>query len=390
MRFFPASAALMLSILAAQPGYAQAPSLRQPRLWEQTQWRLPHQAQPSPPPTQTSILVQPIIPVDADGSIKVEPDSATRHLYARHKVRAVLKVRLNSEGQVQDTVEYQGVDPQGRWTQVGISPRRVRRQWSFNADGLCTALVEYAHPKRPYTVITTYNPSLGRGQQEVVQPDGKHDIVSEKRLYRSGDTLLTEIRGQALNVQHYFYPAYYQRSLRLSPHPDTVLSLTCFYNEKQEITSFQADYLLYRQGLLVENGKLNLPETSRAKAVRYAPDATGFPDPGRLLAALRQGRGLHAQRRRFYDQQHRLIRQEINHSVHSGAREQLVRNVVHYTYNALGQLIGREGSLTTDSAPGRAGYAVFSYLPSGLLQGETTDARSAKPAFYRYQYEYYE
>ena len=135
--------------------------------------------------------------------------------------------------------------------------------------------------------------------------------------------------------------------------------------------------------------KTGLPDFGTV-TIRYVPDATGFPDPGRLLAALRQGRGLHAQRRRFYDQQHRLIRQEISHSVRSGAREHLVRNVVHYTYNALGQLIGREGSLTTDLAPGRAGYAVFSYLPSGLLQGETTDARSAKPAFYRYQYEYYE
>ncbi|MCB2376112.1 hypothetical protein LGH70_00850 [Hymenobacter sp. BT635] len=386
--------ALFLGLLAAQASHAQSQfqvqSQFRARLWEQTQWQGYSRPQPSPSQSARQIMMQPSIPVDSDGSIKTEPDSATRHLYVRNKVRSVLKIRLDQDGNAQDTVEYQAVDRQGRWLQVGTSRTKVRRQWSYNNQGQCTGLVEYPSATRPYTVINTYNPALQRGQQEVLLANGTRTIVSEKQLYRSADTVLTEIRGQALTVSQYVYPQYYQRSLRLVPHPDTVLSITCFYNGNQRPTSSQAHYLIHRRGALVESGNLTLPATAKARPTRHSVDIPAFPNPEQALATLRQGEALHPQRRHDYDQKNRLVRQEITTPVEVGAQRHLIRNVVHYTYNSLGQLIGRQGSLRAGSAPAQAAYSVFSYLPSGLLKGETTDARSAKPVFYQYQYEYYE
>jgi hypothetical protein len=380
MRFFLISSLLLGSLLAARPSYAQY----QPTT-AQLQARQPYRSQQSTVETIKRITVQPTIPIDSDGSIKLEQDSITRRLYARNKVRTVLKLRLDSKGEVQDTVEYQLVDEQGRLRQVGVGQKKLRRQWSYNSQGLCTALVEHPAPNRPFTVIHTYNPALRRGQQQLVQPDGKPTVISEKQVYQNGDTLLTEITAHGLMVGQYVYPEYYQRSIRLTPHPDTVLMLTCFYNQKQEPTSYQTNYLVYRQGQLLETGQLNLSAATKVRDVNYRAGEPGFPEPTRLLAALRHGQGLQPQHRRYYDQQKRLLRQEA--ISREGGQEQ----VVQYTYNNLDQLIGREGKRPTAAHyPSRSMYAVFSYSPSGLLLGETTDARSAKPVFYRYQYQYYE
>ncbi|MCB2407148.1 hypothetical protein [Hymenobacter lucidus] len=358
--------------------------------------------QPPPPPSESYqllqspaqarmarlITVQPTIPVGPDGAIRAEPDTATRHLYARHKVRAVMKVRINRRGEVEDTLEYQTVDRQGRWQQVGTGPASVQRQWAYNQNGHCTSLVEYPSPNRPYTVVTTYNPALEQGQQEVLQANGQHNVVSEKRLYHSGDTLLTEIKARALRVQQYQYPQYHQRSIRLVPHPDTVLSLTCFYDQSQQPTSYQVNYLLYRHGRLRESGKLNLATMARARSIGLPTDQPGVMSCAQMLATLRAGYGLEPERRHYYDAQHRLIRQEITSPV--GTTGQTVQTIVYYTYNNLGQLLGRQERLSVPMAAPRTTYTVYSYFPQGLLSGETTNVQGAKAVFYRYFYLYYQ
>ncbi|GAA3922416.1 hypothetical protein [Hymenobacter algoricola] len=335
----------------------------------------------------TRITIGPTVPGghDADGSIAAEPDSSQRRQYARHRVRAVLKVRLNRRGEGQDTVETQTIDRQGRRTATG--PRR--REWSYNAQGQCTALVEYPAADRPHTLITTYNPTLRRGRQEVLQPSGTRTVVSEKQLYQSADTLLTEVVGHSLAVGRYLYPAYYQRSIRLRPHPDTVLTLTGFYGPDHQLTGSRADYWLYRRGHLTESGRLELGRAAKAQHLKLPPGQTvpllTYPQ---ALAALRRGQGLQPQRRLSYDARQQLTRQEI--TVPLNQPGQVAQNVMRYTYNSLGQLIGREASFSSIRAATQAAYTVFSYAPTGLLLGETSDARSSKPVFYRYLYQYYD
>lgn len=57
-----------------------------------------------------------------------------------------------------------------------------------------------------------------------------------------------------------------------------------------------------------------------------------------------------------------------------------------FNYNAHNQLIGREQTTSSLFSPPKTTYSVYSYAPNGLLIGETADARSEKPIFYRYQY----
>lgn len=343
---------------------------------------------PAPPRMSRLITVQPTIPVGPDGAIKVEPDTATRRLYARHKVRAVMKVSLNRRGEVEDTLEYQTLDPQGRWQQVGTGTAMVLRQWSYNQAGYCTSLIEYPSLSRPYTVITTYNPALRHGQQEVLQANGQRSVVSEKRLYHSGDTLLTEIKAQALRVQQYVYREYHQRSIRLLPHPDTVLSLTCFYDQSQQPTSYQANYVFYRRGRLRESGKLNLASPAPAQSVTFPAARPGSTSFARVLAMLRAGYGLQPERRHYYDTQNRLLRQETTSL--AGTTGPRAETIVYYTYNSLGQLLARQERLTLPLSAPRTTYTVYSYSPQGLLSGETTNVQGAKAVFYRYLYLYYD
>ncbi|UOQ53262.1 hypothetical protein [Hymenobacter cellulosivorans] len=371
---------LLPGLLTAYSGYVQGqmiyhPQLYQPQNFHQLYSPTQHQA-------TRQIVVAPTIPIDADGSIRPEPDSATRHQYVRHRVRSVLKTRLNKQGEVLDTIEYLTIDEQGRWTQVNTWKGQVQRQWSYNSAGQCTALIEHPRSARPYTVISTYNPALQRGHQEVLQRNGTHTLVQEKQLYHSGDTLLTEIKAHELQVGNYYYPKYVQRSLRLALHPDTTLSLTYFYNKDQQISSHQFDYLLYQRGRLFETGKITLPkpgpETKAAGAAMLAPE--------QAVAALRRGTGLQPQNRRFYDSQRRLIREEFTKSNDSPS----FRSTVRYTYNNLGQLIGRESGFTSAGASALSTYTVYSYLESGLLAGETTNARTGARTFYQYHYQYYD
>lgn len=393
MRRYCLSLLLVLGGLAAGAGrvHGQMPTTRnfQPPVSAFEAYRNSTTQIPSLYRMPRLITVQPTIPVGTDGAIKTEPDTATRHLYARNKVRTVMKVRMNRKGEMEDTLEYQLVDRQGRWQEVGTGAATVQRQWSYNQAGQCTSLIEHPSRSRPYTVITTYNPALQRGQQEVLQPNGQRNIVSEKRLYYSGDTLMTEIKARELRVGQYSYPRYHQRSIRLVPHPDTVLSLTCFYNQNQQPTSYLAHYLFYRHGRLLESGQLNLKAAS-AQAQSVALPADGAPVVGfaQVLATLRAGHGLELERSHRYDAQHRLIWQ--GHTRTIGNTGQRVGNSASYTYNTLGQLLGREETLSSPTTASRTSYTVYSYSPQGLLSGETTNEQNSKVVFYRYLYLYYD
>ena len=119
---------LLCFLLAARAGCAQSDRLGS---------RFPVQTYPSQalkpgalqPTSWTTIA--PTIPMNntvADGLLPVEPDSARRRQYARARVRAVLKTRLNQRGEPQDTLEYQLLDPQGRFLQTGPAPAHPRSQ----------------------------------------------------------------------------------------------------------------------------------------------------------------------------------------------------------------------------------------------------------------------
>ena len=331
-----------------------------------------------PAPVRTTIT--PTIPMNnsvADGLLPVEPDSARRRQYARARVRSVLKTCLNQRGEPQDTLEYQVFDAQGRCLQAGPAPDQPRQQWTYNAQGQCTAQLGLPGAQQPYTVISTYNPALRRSRQEVLQRSGERTVVNEKQLYQSGDTLLTEVMAHPLTIGYTTYPEYFQRSLRGQVHPDTVLTLTSFYSARQELTGSRADYSLYQRGRLLESGRLALP-------------AAAAPNYARALALLRHGAPRHPERRCRYDAHQRLIQQETWHGDNAATRTLETSVMIKYTYNALNQLIGAEKTVSSLSTPARSSYLVFSYLPNGLLLGETTNARTSRATFYRYQYQYYE
>ena len=381
MRLFP----LLLSCLLAAPA-----------AWAQTDrlgGRAPIQPFPSQslsqPPMRAPVwtTVAPTIPMNdgvADGLLAAEPDSARRRQYARARVRSGLKVRLADSGESRDTVDYQLIDAQGRCVQSGPAPVRPRRQWTYDAQGRCIALLGLPDATQDYTVISSYSPALRRSRQEVLQRSGERTVVLEKQLYQSADTLLTEVVARPLTLGHTIYPEYFQRSLRRAVHPDTVLTLTSFYNTRRELTGSRADYSLYRRGRLLESGRLDLT------AARTGTSQAAAPDYARALAQLRHDVGRHPQLRRRYDGRQRLLEQQTQHDDSPATRTLESTTVIKYTYNSLDQLIGAEMTVSSVRTPARSSYIVFSYLPNGLLQGETTNARTSRAVLYLYQYQYYE
>ncbi|RYU84306.1 hypothetical protein [Hymenobacter persicinus] len=379
----------MLALLLSPPaGRAQNPY---PQNTYPSQFRQPIRsygpAQSGLQSRSNRITIGPSIPIalqSADDLIIGEPDSARRRQYVQQRVRSVVKVRLDGRGQVQDTLEYQAFNEQGRATEAGTSPGRIRRQWSYNAQGHCTALVVLPATSQPYTFITSYHPGLRRGQQEVLQPNGTRTVVGERQLYQHADTLLTEAVGHNLLVGNHQYLDYYQRSLRLQPHPDTVLCLTGFYDQNKQLTGSRVDYLLYQAGQLTESGRLDLGQAAKAQPEAGGAAGTVVPllSSHQALLALRRGSGRLEVRRSHYDARRRLIKQE--NLPQAGTSREVLN-----TYNSLDQLIGQQLVTSGISSPTRSAFTVYSYSPTGLLLGETTNARSSKPVFYRYLYQYY-
>ncbi|RTQ49286.1 hypothetical protein EJV47_14190 [Hymenobacter gummosus] len=354
---------------------------------------------------------------DPTAYLQPEPNAATRQLYARQRVRTVLKVRLNDEGQVRDTVEYQEVDTQGRRTLLHrySSDWQERRQWSYDAAGNCTSLVIHPVPGRSFTTIYTYNPELGRGRCEVLEPNGHRTTVCELQRRQLGDTLLTEARFWDLTVGRYHFAAGYRRNWRFALAPDTVLLLAGSYSPKGRLQSTQMQYELRADGRLTQQGEVDLHQILRTHRRRAAQ-----PDeqiPFRQFPALlrRHPEGFKPNTQFYYDARQRLVTQEhtatvvvqqgTNFPTYGSARVprsisntynpypvrrlNTVQTVVTNTYNNLGQLIAQQLRVTGASSLGPKAYQVFSYQPDGLPAGETSRS-TGQPVFYRYHYQYYE
>lgn len=323
--------------------------------------------------------------------LPVSPDSVTRKLYQRMRVRAVAKVRLNAEGAVRDTVFFQQTDPAGRLlTRVEYLPARARQQWSYDEQGHCTALIQHPTPTQPATYLFAYNPSLGRSSHRLLRPDGQLLTLSETTLLARADTLLTEtwtlrtLKGNAVPDT-----ARFQRALRLQLHPDTVLLLRTQHTRAGQLLRATAVYQFSRRGSPYESGDLDLTRLVRLPSAAPATkQGNKTLDYSRLVRALRHAQGLTPRQWWKYDARNRLV-QHISRQRMSRT-QQVVDVVVTYIYNTADQLIAREQRIPAVRGPGNIAYTAFSYLPTGLPLGETSDIHTSKPVFYRYLYQYYE
>jgi hypothetical protein len=399
-----------LELLALQVAAQQAPQPGQPPSVSAAAVPQPVQVPPSPPELDdpTAILV-------------IQPAPATRQLYAQQRVRSVLKVRLDDEGQVRDTVEYQKVDAQGRRTLLcHYGPNwQERRQWSYDTDGNCTSLVIHPVPGRAFTTIYTYNPDLGRGRCEVLQTNGRRTTVCELQRRQLGDTLLTEARLRALTAGRYhFAPSGYRRNWRFALGPDTLLTLVGRYSPRGRLQSTQLQYRLLQNGQPRETGVVDVRQAIRKYRRRTAAQLPAEQLPFRQLALLLRGTPgcFKATDLFYYDDRQRLAEQQqilpvtylspptfavhnpvtVRTSItstrshnYTPAGPPAVRALTVNTYNNLDQLIGQQRRLLDSRAANPQSYVVFSYQPDGLPAGETTNHRG-QPVFYRYQYQYYE
>ncbi|RAK66852.1 hypothetical protein [Hymenobacter edaphi] len=370
---------------------------------------IPAQAPPPPPPPPPALD-------DPTAPLLPEPDPATRQLYARQRVRAVLKVRLDDEGAVRDTVEYQEIDAYGRRTLLCRTGGgwQERRQWSYDDAGHCTSMVIHPVPGRSFTTIYSYNPALGRGRCEVLQPSGRRTTVCELQRRALGDTLLTEARFWFLTVGRYHFPQTgFRRTWRFALSADTVLTLVSSYTPKGRHRSTQLQYELRRDGQTQETGAVDV-----VRALRAARQRAGQVPFGQLPALLHRSPASFRPTALFrYDARQRLaehqlittwdfvptpayttlvstnVRQPLTAS--PGARsaafgQASIRTVTTNTYNNQDQLIGQQRRLLGTRYLWEPRYLVLSYQPDGLPAGETTRSSADKPAFYRYQYQYYE
>ncbi|SNC66944.1 hypothetical protein SAMN06265337_1783 [Hymenobacter gelipurpurascens] len=331
------------------------------------------------------------VEVDLSGPIRVEPDSIARNLLVRNRVRSVVKVRLDDEGAVRDTVSLQLVDPSGRYTRIDqlLNPQ-LHREWSYDEKGRCTSLVTHPTSYQPFTLIYSYNPALQKGLQQALKPNGKSIPLSEVQLQQRGDTLLTETRTHTLLANGSLLNFESRRlSRRYSPHPDTVLILAYNYSAIGQLVSTAFNYSVSRQGQPIEIGRLDMEMAAKLQKVKVAPkQAAPQLTPAQALQVLRQGKAVYPQFRWRYDAQQRIVGQEMTPRLNK--QGQGTTTQLEYTYNSLNQLIGRQQITSSIYTPSATAFTVYSYAPNGLLLGETSDARSEKPIFYRYQYQYYE
>jgi hypothetical protein len=336
-------------------------------------------AQPAPGTTQVVLPQFPLQP---------EPDTATQNLFARHRVRSVLRLRLDENGQVQDTVGYQEVDRQGRWLvrASGTPEARTRRQWSYNERGQCLTILDSPSPLRPFRTRYNYNPEQRQGVQQALLADGSHVNLGEVQIYQHADTILTQLAVHAVRIQGRPYGLdLLTRTFTYAPHPDTLLTLSYHYDPRGRPVFSQALYRLHRQGRLREEGELDLRKA--AKLLPAGTRADGSPMLLALRQQLRGGQDRQVRNQYYYDGRGRLSRHEQTVPGRRGTTKLTTRR---FTYNSLNQLIGREETTEHDFSVSSTVYEVFSYSPEGLIVGETNNARSTAPTFYRYQYQFYE
>jgi hypothetical protein len=306
-------------------------------------------------------------------------------------------VLLNEEGEVQDTVSYQEVDVYGRLTLLNQrtpsgslfnqhnSPQQSK-QWSYDAMGHCTSLVVHPTPTQLYTLIYTYNPKLGRGKQQALKPNGTTITMSELSLRQHADTLIMEKVTHAILTQGLIYKQESQhRTLRYTPHPDTILLVHYMYNEKGKLQKASVNYSLSHEGRVREMGLLDLVEaTKRHPLPPAAAGHAAYHVYSQAVWALRQRQAVYPKAIWRYDSQNRVVQQQIR-TLDVRFVNNLISSTKH-TYNSQDQLIASE----QNSLGFGQSYTLYSYSPTGLLIGETSNARSGKPMFYRYLYQFYE
>lgn len=334
----------------------------------------------TPPPSSVTIE----LPEPEPAAIpQAEPDTSTQRLFARNRVKAIVRLLLDDEGQVRDTVGYQEIDPQGRRTLATAtsadSPHR--RQWSYNAQGQCVSRIEAPSRRWPFTTLQHFNPTTQQSLRKALLPDGSSSLLRETMVYQHGDTTLTQSLHHALKVNGQPYSQdLLRRTFTYSPHPDTTLTVQYDFSLKGTPLQMQTQYALRQQGHATEQGLLVLrkPSAEGAVALRQA------------LQQLRQDQeqGRVATERNFYDRYRRLVRQEI--LIPANGPALATSKTIRFTYNSQHQLIGRVESTQAGTTSLRPFYTVYAYSPSGLLLGETTNQKRSAATFYRYQYEYYE
>ncbi|GAB3836510.1 hypothetical protein [Hymenobacter jeollabukensis] len=313
-----------------------------------------------------------------------EPDTATQRVFARNRVRSVLRLQLDDEGMVRDTVGYQEIDPQGRWTMAttGSANSPSRRQWGYDAQGQCVSRVDAPTQRWPFLTLYYFNPATQQGVQKAFLSDGSSPILAETHLYQHGDTTLAQSWHYRLTVNGRPYgTTVLQRVYTYTPHPDTALTLHCYYSAKGRVLRSQASYRLYRQGRPIEYGQLPANALTGNKTRKQE----GAQELQRMLSALRHGQPRQVHQRFAYDRWRRLVRHETTTTSPEGT---VSTTSVRFTYNVLHQLIGREESVSTGTQGQH--YTVFSYTPTGLLERENTNRHGGKNTFYRYLYAYYE
>lgn len=373
---------LLALALASQPVAAQ-------------NWSVPHR-RPSPMSflhnQDQQTYIRPVLPSlpEPVAALPVEPDTAVRRTYVREHVRSVVKLRLNEEGQVKDTIEFQEIDERGR--RISQLRREAgweeRRHWSYDDADHCTSLVVYPSLGRNFTTIYTFNPALGRGRCEVLQANGKRTVVCEVQQQQHGDTLVTEACFAPAPVTSSAFQAEgCRRDRRFQVAPDTLVTLIDVYSTKGQLTGRQILYEFQRGGQPRERGQLDVTRAIRQyqrTGTSISPRQFPLAWVPRLLRTTSSCLLPNTITR--YDEAGRPIHYEtIGRSVTPVTT--LTRAVTRNTYNDLNQLIGQQRRVFVPSVSNTTGYVVFSYQPNGLPASETSRA-SGPPLFYRYQYGY--
>ncbi|UYZ58975.1 hypothetical protein [Hymenobacter latericus] len=314
--------------------------------------------------------VRPALPV---------PDSAYQRLLASKQVKRIAKVSIDDEGQLGDTVAYQEFDQQGH----------LLRAWTdseLNSRALAGLAGIYSVPVGAYQVVRTSAVSGSIAQPTTAAPTASS--AAPAPAAPPENTLLTyeQVPMRSARGGNGFYHRF-----TYTPNPDTVLYLQYSSVDTSSKLSFSsARYRVLRQGRPAEQGRIAARaalKPARRLATNPAQSMAVAFEP--LLGAVRRGQNLDVLHRWRYDAQQRLLHEQTNTRIGNGAEPQILHTEILYTYNSLGQLIGRRETVSSVRIPPRTSYTVYAYLPEGLIKGETTTGLTGAPRLFRYQYEYY-
>ncbi|KUG06539.1 hypothetical protein ASU33_04105 [Solirubrum puertoriconensis] len=312
--------------------------------------------------------VRPALPV---------PDSAYQRLLASKQVKRIAKVSIDDEGQLGDTVAYQEFDQQGQllraWTDSELNTRALAGLVGIHSVPMGThQVVRYSSVSGSFAQPATTAPAAS------VAPA---PAPPESTLLSYEQVPMRSDRGGNGFYHRFTY----------TPHPDTVIYLQySSVGTSSKLNFSSARYRVLHQGRPTEQGRIAARaalKPARRLATNPAQSMAVAFEP--LLDAVRRGQNLDLLHRWRYDAQQRLLQEQTNTRIGNGAEPQILHTEILYTYNALGQLIGRRETVSSVRIPPRTSYTVYAYLPEGLIKGETTTGLTGAPTLFRYQYEYY-